>query len=289
MAIVPGDPAPAPSRPAQRVPFSRAAVVAFAAVDARRIRADWEAWRLQSNFLRHCKVANSYPGRTSTGETVHLAHLSEVVNQARLARGNRKMLRRPARPHKAGQRSLFARMNWHLRRVARRALDEWFIHGHDAPAVDDLAAALAALVWSEYSELVYVRAPGGDPLGRTAPRWLDGDDAVRRVAASAARYALPRWNPMRVIRRQLSSAAGGRKSRRGPSKATPANLARLRKLDGLTAAQQAEELGLSVRTVYGMRTQLREAQEEAARGIHSMDTPGRPGKGTHRVSTPGTS
>lgn len=240
-----------------RVPFTRATVAAFAAVDARRLRSDWDFWRLQSNSLGHCKVANSYPEAEKKEIAELLAHLTEVVMQARQARGNRTQLRAPTPPRKAGHRSLFARMNWHLRRLARRALDEWFIHGHDAPAVDDLAAALAAYVWAEHGKLIHYREPGGDPLGRSAPRWLAGDDAVRRVAASAAGYALRRWNPLDVMRRQLASAAGGRRSRRGASKVTVVNLGRLRDLQGLTAAQQARELDCSERTIYAMRAQLR--------------------------------
>lgn len=249
-----------PFRTPRRVPFSREAVAEFAAVDERRHRDTWEFWRLQSSSSGHCKVAYSYPEGEGAQGTERHAHLLDVVKQARVARGNRTRLRSPVPPRLAGHRSLFARMNWHLRRLARRALDEWFVHGHDAPTVDDLAAALAAYVWDEHRKLIYYREPGGDSLGRAAPRWLAGDGAVRRVAASAAGYALRRWNPMDVMRRQLASAAGGRKSRRGASKATEANIARLRKLDGLTVAEQARELNCSERTVYSMRARLREEQ-----------------------------
>ena len=255
-SIVPAD--PGQLRAVRRVSFTHVQVAEFAAVDARRISSDWHDWRVQSKSLGRCKVSNSYPGRVTSAQSGHLA---EVVNEARQARGERKQLRAPTPPPRAGQRPLFARMNWHLRRVARRALDEWFVHGHDAPAVDDLAAALAAYVWTEHGDLIHYREPGAEPLGRRGPRWLAGDDAVRRVAMSAASYALRKWNPLRVMKHRLASAAGGMKSRRGPSKATAERFAALAKLMAdeprLTRQQQAERLGVSLSTIYGMHRTLR--------------------------------
>lgn len=148
---------------------------------------------------------------------------------------------------------MFRRTKFHLRRLARRALNDLAKTGHPVPELADLAEALAALVWDDYSELVYVREPGGEPLGRMGPRWLDGDDAVRRVAASAARYALSNWTPDYIEERQRRGAKGGRNSRRGPSKATQANLARLIELGDLTVAQQVAETGLTESTVKRLR------------------------------------
>jgi hypothetical protein len=123
--------------------------------------------------------------------------------------------------------------------------------------VEVLADALASYVWEEHGGLIFYREPGGAPLGRAAPRWLDGDEAVRRVAVSAASYSLRRWNPTRVMRHQLWSAAGGRKSRRGPSKATAENarlLAHLMETEPhLTVPQLASELDVSERTVYTVK------------------------------------
>lgn len=243
--------------PGSRVPFTDAARVHFAAVDARRVRAQWEDWKLQSNSLGYCKVANNYPDGEGRGAANYLVHLGETVKEARRGRGNRKQLRAPSRPTRAGHTSLFARMNWHLRRVARRALDQWFIHGHDAIDVEQLGAALAEYVREEHGRLVYYREPGEGPLGRTAPRWLDGDGAVERVAMSAASYALRRWSPTNVMKQQLRSAAGGRKSRRGATKTTPQNAQRLATLlaaePHLTVKQLALRLDMKERSVYTLK------------------------------------
>jgi len=274
MNSLPGDPAddtPQPlsatAHPSRRVPFTRASVAAFAAVDARRRSEFLDYWSLQTKRTRplpgDCKVTQDPPGGSRSSSEVQRERLVAVVKDARRARGNRKQLRRPRRPRRKGDTSMFRRMRGHLRETARRALNDLARARQPIPEAEPLAEALAALVWDEYRDLIQYREPGSPPLGRARFAFLD-DEAVERVAASAARYVLARWSPDYIREQQVRGAKGGRRSRRGPSKATLANVARLRELEGLSAAKAAAELGVSVSTVYAMRRTLREQRPAPA-------------------------
>lgn len=145
---------------------------------------------------------------------------------------------------------MFKRMRFYLRKLARRALNDLAKAGRPIPEIPELTDALATYVWDEFLNLIYVPEAGGQGLGRSRFRYLNGDDGVQRVAASAARYTLEHWSADYIQEQQRRGAAGGRRSHRGPSKATPDNRAALAGLSpGLTRAQQAQALGISESTV----------------------------------------
>lgn len=246
----------------RRVPFSHSTVAMFAAVDARRdalARATRAGSTMQDRPRdERGQLTHHLPG-SGLGEG---EQLSAVVNEARRARGNRKALRRPARPNRYGHAPLFGRMKFHLRKLARRALNDLSKTGQPIPSCEALADALAAYVWEQHTVLVFIREPGEGPLGLQGPRWLDGDGAVRRVAWSAARYTLEGWTPDYIQQQQARGAKGGRNSRRGPTKTTGSGLARLRELDGLTVAQLAVAMGMSESSVKRLRKQERESSRQ---------------------------
>jgi hypothetical protein len=125
----------------------------------------------------------------------------------------------------------------------------------------------------------FIRESGNDPTARPAVEWMasrlddltvelgrrwiasaydyDGHvpdgviewESVHTMATSAAEFALREYDPRKRERR----AHGGSRSRRGPSY----TLDMLRALpSGLTATQQAVELGCSIRTIRSLRAQL---------------------------------
>jgi hypothetical protein len=182
-------------------------------------------------------------------------------------------------PRKRGERSTFKRVRFHLRRLARRTLNDLAKAGHPIPERSALTDALAAYVSAELSRLVYIREPGGSSLGRQGFRYLNGDGAVRRVAASAARYTLEHWSADYMAEVQRRASLGGQRSRRGPSKATADNLAALAAMhDGLTHQQRADALQVSLSTEKRLWTQYQHqrALETAGDVSEPQEAPGAP-------------
>jgi hypothetical protein len=178
------------------------------------------------------------------------ALLSELI-ECRRARGKRKTLRRPAVATRQERRAGFDRVNLHLRRLSRRLLNDHAKRGEPIPDRAELTAALRAYVLAELDYFIFYQDPG-DATG-TAPQkhaTLAGEPAALRVARSAARYALERWQ---------RGAVGGSHSRRGPTW-TADDLAALAKLDGHTRQQQADALGRSRSTVDRMWREIRASQ-----------------------------
>jgi len=215
----------------------------------------------------------SYPGDSQVaGEAPGADLLLAVLVKATAARGKRKALRAPRLPTQTAyvrvrgrvSRGTFERVNLHLRRLARRALNDLHKAGEQLPDRATLAAGLALYVFEELPRLLRNQAPGETPpSGYDRWAWLD-DDAVRRVAASAARYQLERWTPDYIEEQQRRASVGGSRSR--PPLGIwddPANLDALAALDGMTTAQQAEALGVSPATIDRGRKRLRERQQPA--------------------------
>lgn len=151
---------------------------------------------------------------------------------------------------------MFARMRSHLRRLARRALNDRAKAGHDAPPPDALAEALAAYVLQECPRAVLDVAPGdARPSSREAHARLT-PEALERVTLGAARYVLDRWSADYIAEQQRRGSVGGTRSRRGPTW-TPEDLAALAALQGLTVTEQAAQLDRPPRTIERMRRALR--------------------------------
>lgn len=262
----------ADARILRRVEFTRKVQAEFAAVDARR---DASMSRASRRSHKQSRPPATEGQLTHTVTTVGSKYESEeqfeflvsVLVQARRARGNRKRLRNPAMPRKRGDASMFKRVRFHLRKLARRALNDLHKVGHPVPKRSALTEALSTYVYSELQQLILIRAPG-EPKPGKYDRWkmLNGDDAVSRVAASAARYTLRKWDSDFIEEMQRRGAKGGRNSKRGPSKATADNIAALAALPyGTTIKQAATALGVSESTIKRMYKNNRE-QDAAATG-----------------------
>jgi len=165
-------------------------------------------------------------------------------------------MRTPTMPRSTSDSSMFARTRSHLRKLARRALNDRAKAGHDAPPVDALAEALAAYVQHVAPHVVLDVAPGDPrPSSREQHARLT-PEAVERVTQSAARYVLDRWSADYIAEQQRRGGVGGSRSRRGPTW-TAEDLDALAKLDGLTVAEQAARLERPERTIKRMRRALK--------------------------------
>lgn len=152
--------------------------------------------------------------------------------------------------------SIYARTRSHLRKLAWRALNDRAKYGHDAPPLEVLADALAAYVLQECPRILLDFAPGDPRPSSRATHARLAPGSVERVAAGAARYVLGRWTADYIREQQRRGAAGGRASSRGPTWSTN-DLDALRKLNGMTVAEQARRLDLAHSMIKRMRTALR--------------------------------
>jgi hypothetical protein len=164
-------------------------------------------------------------------------------------------MRRPAVATRQERRTGYDRVSLHLRRLARRVLND---RGPDTPELGTLRAALEAYVFSQLEHFI-IRDEPGDPRALRLQRhaMLGDEAAVYRVARAAARYTLGTWSADYIAEQRRRGAAGGRSSRRG-STWTAAQLDALATLQGLTVEQQAAELKLAPAMVKRMRSALRQ-------------------------------
>ncbi|MET2012355.1 hypothetical protein ABXJ56_12430 [Microbacterium chocolatum] len=174
---------------------------------------------------------------------------------ARDARGQRKAMRRPFR--RRGQRELFDVVRLHLKRLARRVLNDRCRDGLEPPTEGLLAAALERYLRDQCWHLLYIQDYGEvrEP-GRVRRTYLDGERAVESVARVSARYALATWTPDYIREMQERGRRGGKTSKRGPMW-TDADLDKLAALAGQTVAEQSATLGVSMSTIDRMRRALR--------------------------------
>lgn len=193
-------------------------------------------------------------------ENGELDSLLRMLIAARAARGKRKVLRVPNVRKSNTDSGVFDRVRLHLRRLARRTLNDLAKADMRIPDEAALTAALAAYVRDQCSGVVRMREPGMPSLSSRERRlYLDGADAVDRVALSAARYAIEGWTPDYILERQRRGAKGGKVSKR-----PTARLALLDSLEGmadLTPQKQAAELGVSRATLFRMKADLREREQ----------------------------
>lgn len=180
---------------------------------------------------------------------------------ARSPRGSRRRMLAPR--HRKGMSSpMFDVVNLHLRRLARRALNDRAMRGEVAPpAAALLAGALAEYVRTECAAVLYFQEDG-EPRASSRERraWIDGSRAIDAVAWSAACYALARWSPEYIRTMQERGRRGGRCSKRSPTW-SDADLDALAALTGLTVSAQAVRLGRSARTVERMRRAVRDRSQ----------------------------
>lgn len=194
----------------------------------------------------------SSPQGGSTRDPQAPETLARYAAEATRPRGkgehDRKVLRFPAfRPRYAAGRSYYLDIWSYLQTWAFRTINDMQRDGYSPPTVEQLEALFAdriferGRVWSEYD---------GKASGITSK---DAD----QLAAEAAQAALRDWSATWIVGRREAGRKGGSASHRGPSKATPANLAALAALPpGTTARQAAVALGVSISTVARLRRLL---------------------------------
>lgn len=201
---------------------------------------------------------NPHPSRVYGDEEID-ALVSDLV-AARAGRGHRKAMRRPSR--RRGQNDLFDVVRFHLRRLCRRMLNDRGRDGQEAPAFDLLVLGLERYLEQQCWHLVYQHDYGEQREPQRIRRtYLDqsrsGLTAVESVARSSARYALDNWSPDFIHEMQRLGRIGGKISKRVPQW-TDADLDRLAALEGMTVAQQAAHLDVSMSSIDRMRRALRQ-------------------------------
>lgn len=251
----------------RRVPFTREAQAEWGILARNAIRRQITKVSSPPNNRKHDRQITHTLWGVHRVSRVSLdsAELAKVVADARPARGNRRELRKPTRPVNRGERDRWKRVQFHLRRLSWRALNDIAKRGAAEPTVDELATALITYVWDELSKLVHEEEPGAGRIGRDRVQFLDGSEAVDRVAYNAARYALR--NPGEAARymaeMQRRGSKGGAKSKRGRDWGED-EIRSLQRLmisrPGLTVKQQAVELRLSLRTTERVRAELRKRE-----------------------------
>lgn len=254
----------------RRVPFARNVIAPLKPAQITKTRTGSDNQNSPAQ-ITHCspRAIDNYAGPGAA------QHLADVVRNARNERGKRMQLRRPSKTRSA-RAPMFDRVNIHLRRLSRRALNDLAKTGHPEPTLDALAAALAAYVWELCGDLVYMQEQG-EAHGSSrelGAQFLDGAEAVERVTYSAARYALrtpgEHSRYMRDLQRRAST--GGTKSKRKPEWVRdPTLLEKLARHDGKTIPQQAAAMGVSVSTIKRMRADLPEHLRRAADLSRELD------------------
>lgn len=169
-------------------------------------------------------------------------------------------MRRPFR--RRGQNDLFDVVRLHLRRLCRRVLNDRSRDGLEPPNAYLLFLALERYVEQQLWPLVYHHDYGEQRAPqRLRSTHLDesrsGHGAIYSVALSTARYALSTWTPDYIHEMQRIGSVGGKISKRVPSW-TDADLDALLALEGMTVAQQAVALNVSMSTIDRMRRALRQ-------------------------------
>lgn len=263
----------------QRIAFDVATRARFAATDARRDAHEVanlsrpkvanlsQLGTAQTGSDKGCPIPKGYtppvPSCTvpSCSTEFYVSFLRQAEQAAKAK--NRGAIKPPSLPglqaharRKSGSLTAYAKIASCLRAVAVRALGDLTSSGQSVPSVDQLAEALEAFAERRYRDLLYSQAPG-EPRASGVFRWcrVDPDELARAATQAAARALKARtWSPAGRDDLRVRAAAGGAKGHRGPSLVTDANLARLRSLPaGLTVAEQADRLGLSIATVKRLR------------------------------------
>lgn len=130
----------------------------------------------------------------SSGTEEEISDLVQTLIEARAARGDRREMRVPTR--RKGMRSaMFDVVGLHLRRLARRVMNDREKAGLPEIPEMTLAAAMAKYTRDECEHVIYVHEHGEQSASSRERRaWIDGDRAVDAVSRSAARYALDTWS-----------------------------------------------------------------------------------------------
>ncbi|WP_143109867.1 hypothetical protein [Agromyces sp. CF514] len=138
------------------------------------------------------------------------------------------------------------RLNRYLCRVGQDVLNYQFhvVGSALPPTLDEFTRTLLEVLESKARiQDDYTRATSGkDPLSISYA-------TAERLSRSAAEYVSEMWDPAFYSKAAARGHSGGLKSRRGP-KYTPSDLARV---EGLTKAQAAVELGCSESTIARLR------------------------------------
>lgn len=124
--------------------------------------------------------------------------------------------------------------------------------GADGPSREELHAAFA-LIMHRHGERVDHYEVG---MKNMSPRGFDDEDEVERLAASAAGYVYDTWDADYIAQRVEWGRKGGKASSRGPV----AYEAFLNLPRGLTQQQQADALGVNVRTIRSYEERQRVAR-----------------------------
>lgn len=221
--------------------------------------------QLGTRQLTHALLAEHQP----TGwdrRPLDVETLSAALTAARAPRGKRRRILSPKRPRRDAYQSDRGRSTsgaWHrclrhLCRVGLRALNDVALAGALVPPDETtLAEALDIYLDRHVAHLFWFPAPG-DAARTRFEKWSSIDlDARERLVDYAARAILDTWGPDWIADRRERGRRGGQTSRRGATW-TFDDLDRLACLDGLTIAQQAEELDVSRSTIDRMRRALRD-------------------------------
>lgn len=206
-------------------------------------------------------------GRHATIERKALI-AQERMAQAYLAKLKPSKL--PKREHNG-----YMRVAVYLCALAWKVMNDHCLAGIEQPSPAELEHALRVYIDRNLSKFVQER---DDPTAARPPfhrfRYVETEQADR-LAQSLATSLLRDWTPDWIKERQLRGGIGGRHSKRGPSKATAANLAALAALpEGMTHAQRADALGVSLGTERRLWGQLCERPQEPSQ--EPVETTGAP-------------
>lgn len=208
-----------------------------------------------SNNLVVPWLRSTGPGTELTPERLYAA-----VDEARKPRGARRGARFPRarlgyakakvldsgefRPRKTHEGDLYR----YLLVLGLRAMNDLHAVGSHLPDAEALGEALLTViyergqVWHEHD-----RQSGGGVGIRS--------DKAERVAEGAAARVIEFWHPRFIHDKRRKGAAGGRRSRRGPTW----TVEHLKAVEGLSVAKAAAALGCSESTIKRLKRELRDA------------------------------
>jgi len=236
-----------------------------------------------------CKVSLVYP--EGIVEALPLAHLGEeqrddlllrIVKDARRANEDRKELVAPTRPNARafqmrnapgrrrhpGTAILVTR---HLQLLVTRSMDDVYATTGKVLTWKDLKRGLE-LYADERLWHLRLNDAYGEPSPTPYQRWAYITySSLDKAVDSASWYTRREWKPIEIRKvRRRSGLAKGRAARRPATQNTDENVRRLRELredgPGLTRPQEAERLGVGIRTLYTLSSRLRHQNDEQTSG-----------------------